>query len=134
MLDENSLLPFFFHDSIFTSRHLFKAYKATKRGDFVVAKAMAEAAIKLDPSYETFNVLGICFGITDDFENAIACFEKSIAIQPMQNEAAFNRASAIIMQKRGVSNLAGEGPVPAIAIGVLDWANDNLKKEGSNND
>jgi len=101
MLDETSLLPFFFHDSIFTSRHLFKAYKATKRGDFVVAKAMAEAAIKLDPSYEAFNVLGICFGITDDFENAIACFEKSISIQPMQNEAAFNRAGAIVMQERG---------------------------------
>ena len=134
MLDETSLLPFFFHDSIFTSRHLFKAYKATSRGNFVAAKAMAETAVKLDPSFEAFNVLGICFGITDDFENAIACFEKSIAIQPMQNEAAFNRASAIVMQKRGVSNLAGEGSVPAIAIGVLDWANDNLKKEESNND
>ncbi|MCY2941973.1 MAG: hypothetical protein NTV50_09950 [Planctomycetota bacterium] len=95
---------------------------------------MAETAVKLDPSFEAFNVLGICFGITDDFENAIACFEKSIAIQPFHTEAAFNRASAIIMQKRGVSNLAGEGPVPPIAIGVLDWANDNLKKEESNND
>ena len=134
MLDETSLLPFFFHDSIFTSRHLFKAYKATKQGDFVVAKAMAETAVKLDPSFEAFNVLGICFGITDDFENAIACFEKSIAIQPMQNEAAFNRATVLTMQKRGVSNLAGEGPVPAIAIDVLDWASVNLKKEGSNND
>ena len=127
MLNETSLLPFFFHDSIFTSRHLFKAYKAARQGNFVVTKAMAEAAIKLDPSFEAFNVLGICFGITDDFENAIACFEKSIAIQPFHTEAAFNQATALIMQKRGVSNLAGEGPVPAIAIGVLDWANDNLK-------
>lgn len=134
MLDETSLLPFFFHDSIFTSRHLFKAYKTTKRGDFVVAKAMAEAAIKLDPSYEAFNVLGICFGIADDFENAIACFEKSIEVEPFQNEAPFNRATVLTMQKRGVSNLAGKGPVPAIAIDVLDWASVNLKKEGSNND
>ena len=78
--------------------YLSQAHSALAKGNFITAKAMAEAAIKLDPSFEAYNTLGVCFGSANDFKSAIACFDKSIELKPNQTEAQINRITALIMQ------------------------------------
>ena len=88
----------FLHTAILTEWYLSQAHSVLDKGNFITAKSMAEAAIRLDPSFEAYNTLGLCFSSVDDFKRAIACFDKSIEMKPDQTEAQINRITALIMQ------------------------------------
>ena len=124
MFDDNSSLA---------NRHLSQAHSALAKGDFITAKAMAEDAINLDPSFEAYNTLGVCFGSANDFKSAIACFDKSLEMKPDQTEAQVNRSTALIMQgKMARLYEIAEGHVSGIDKVITDML-DNLFKENSNN-
>lgn len=114
-------------------QYLSQAHSALTKGNFITAKAMAEAAIKLDPSFEAYNTLGVCFGSANDFKSAIACFDKSLEMKPDQTEAKVNRSTALIMQgKMARLYEIAEGHVSGIDKVITDML-DNLFKENSNN-
>ena len=114
-------------------QYLSQAHSALAKGNFITAKAMAEAAIKLDPSFEAYNTLGVCFGSANDFKSAIACFDKSLEMKPDQTEAKVNRSTALIMQgKMARLYEIAEGRVSGIDKVITDML-DNLFKENSNN-
>ena len=114
-------------------QYLSQAHSALAKGNFITAKAMAEAAIKLDPSFEAYNTLGVCFGSANDFKSAIACFDKSLEMKPDQTEAKVNRSTALIMQgKMARLYEIAEGHVSGIDKVITDML-DNLFKENSNN-
>jgi tetratricopeptide (TPR) repeat protein len=114
-------------------QYLSQAHSALAKGNFITAKAMVEAAIKLDPSFEAYNTLGVCFGSANDFKSAIACFDKSLEMKPDQTEAKVNRSTALIMQgKMARLYEIAEGRVSGIDKVITDML-DNLFKENSNN-
>ena len=114
-------------------QYLSQAHSALAKGNFITAKAMVEAAIKLDPSFEAYNTLGVCFGSANDFKSAIACFDKSLEMKPDQTEAKVNRSTALIMQgKMARLYEIAEGHVSGIDKVITDML-DNLFKENSNN-
>ena len=114
-------------------QYLSQAHSALAKGNFITAKAMAEAAIKLDPSFEAYNTLGVCFGSANDFKSAIACFDKSLEMKPDQTEAKVNRSTALIMQgKMARLYEIAEGNVSGLDKVITDMF-DNLLKEASNN-
>ena len=113
--------------------YLSQAHSALAKGNFITAKAMVEAAIKLDPSFEAYNTLGVCFGSANDFKSAIACFDKSLAVKPDQTEAKVNRITALIMQgNRARLDELEKGHISVIGKELTDVFN-NLYKENSNN-
>ena len=114
-------------------QYLSQAHSALAKGNFITAKSMAEAAIRLDPSFEAYNTLGLCFSSVDDFKRAIACFDKSIEIKPDQTDAQFYRTAALTMQGMMVRIDELEG---GQALGIDEVITDviyNLLKEDSNN-
>ncbi len=124
MFDDNSSLA---------NRHLSQAHSALAKGDFITAKSMAEAAIKLDPSFEAYNTLGVCFGSANDFKSAIACFDKSLEVKPDQTEAKVNRITALIMQGNSARlEELEKGHISVIGKELKDVFN-NLYKEDRTN-
>ena len=114
-------------------QYLSQAHSALAKGNFITAKAMVEAAIKLDPSFEAYNTLGVCFGSANDFKSAIAWFDKSLEMKPDQTEAKVNRSTALIMQgKMARLYEIAEGNVSGLDKVITDMF-DNLLKEASNN-
>lgn len=123
----------FLNTTTLADRYLSQAHSALAKGDYGTAKAMAEAAIKLDPSFEAYNTLGVRFGSANDFKNAIACFDKSIEMKPNQTEAQVNRVTAWIRQgKRARLDELEKGHVSVIDKEVTDMF-DKLFKEDRNN-
>lgn len=123
----------FLNTSKLADQYLAQAHSALAKGNFITAKAITEDAINLDPSFEAYNTLGICFGYANDFVSAIACFDKSIEMKPDQTEAQINRITALIMQgKMERLHEIAEGHVSGIGKVITDMS-DNLLKENSNN-
>jgi len=123
----------FLNTSKLADQYLAQAHSALAEGNFITAKAMVEAAIKLDPSFEAYNTLGVCFGSANDFKSAIACFDKSLEMKPDQTEAKVNRSTALIMQgKMARLYEIAEGNVSGLDKIITDMF-DNLFKENSNN-
>ena len=91
----------FLNTSKLADQYLAQAHSALAKGNFITAKAITEDAINLDPSFEAYNTLGICFGYANDFVSAIVCFDKSIELESNQTEAQINRITALIMQGGG---------------------------------
>ena len=121
------------HTAILTDWYLSQAHSVLDKGNFITAKAMAEAAIKLAPSFEAYNTLGVCFGSANDFKSAIACFDKSLEMKPDQTEAKVNRTTALIMQgKMARLYEIAEGHVSGLDKVITDML-DNLFKENCNN-
>ena len=121
------------HTAILTDWYLSQAHSVLDKGNFITAKSMAEAALRLDPSFEAYNTLGLCFSSVDDFKRAIACFDKSIEIKPDQTDAQFYRTAALTMQGMMVRIDELEG---GQALGIDEVITDviyNLLKEDSNN-
>lgn len=123
----------FLNTSKLADQYLAQAHSALAKGDFSTAKAMAEDAINLDPSFEAYNTLGVCFGSANDFKSAIACFDKSLEVKPDQTEAKANRITALIMQGNSarIEELE-KGHISVIGKELTDVFN-NLYKENSNN-
>jgi len=113
--------------------YLSQAHSALATRDYHTTKVKTEAAIKLDPSFKTYNTLGICFGMADDLENAIARFTKSIKMNPDHTEAKVNRITILEkMEKRKRLHELEKGHISVIGKELKDVFN-NLYKEDRTN-
>jgi len=121
------------HTATLADWYLPQAYNDLTTRDYHTTKVKTEAAIKLDPSSKTYNTLGICFGMADDLENAIARFTKSIKMNPDQTEAKVNRITILgkMEKRKRLHELEGDQ-----VTGVYEIVTDvvyNLLKENSDN-
>ena len=78
-----------------------KALVCIKQGRYLDAKALYGEILRSDgDDADTWGTLGAINGQPGEFEEAINCFRRSLAIKPGQVKVLFNLAQAFLYKKR----------------------------------